>query len=152
MTFQSGNPETGQWHVSAWPRAPLCLEIGAPEYSSVWESFSPRVCVWAVRQPHCRNTGALPHNYVRRQKASKLFCLLGIWRREKNLLFANPRRKQKPSECGCGYYLGVLRVTFILQIEPNKGKKSDVNAARDIGIHCLLCSRCVFCSSPTRIT
>jgi len=118
----------------------------------VRESLSPRACVWTVRQPHCRNTGAPPHHYVRRQKASELFCSLGIWKRERNLLFVNPRRKQKPAECGCGYYLGVLRVTFILQIEPNTGKKSDVNAARDIGIRCLLCSRCVFSSSPTHRT
>lgn len=108
------------------------------------------VCVWTVRQPHCNNTGARPHNYIRWQKASKLFCLLGIRKREKNSWFVNPRRKQKPSDCGCGYYLGVLRVTFVLQIELNKGKNQRLTQPQDVGIHCLLCSRCVFSSSATQ--
>lgn len=77
----------------------------------------PRFCVWTVRKPHCGNVGACPMITCYGKKASKPFCLLGIWKREKSYGYLlTPEGSKKPYECGREYYLGILWVTFIFQI------------------------------------
>lgn len=45
----------------------------------------PHFCVWTVRQPHCGNVGALPHDYLLWQESKQIVLLAGHLKERKEL-------------------------------------------------------------------
>lgn len=97
LKLSNGTYLHGREHRSA-------MRSGLQNLSRCVGKVPPHFCVWTLRQPRCGNVGALCLLW---QKASKLCCLLGTGKREKNYTYLlTPEGSKSLKNADVGITLG----------------------------------------------